>query len=187
MRVLMVCLGNICRSPTAEAAVAAPPLPTSFGTITSRVGLHGGDLAGLGVAPAFVHAADVGDTFGWHRDNLLGTVEQVNAPMTSQPAFLVDCRIQPHLPHLPADLARRLEQACAGPLPSLLDHDVRPSLVHGDLGPGFLDGYRRVAPLDPGWQDRQPILQLPHLLVHVRMFGGSWLGAVSARLDAHGW
>jgi fructosamine-3-kinase len=263
--------------------VAAPPLPETFGTVTSQVALHGGDiahawrvttdrgldlvvkatpydatleaegltalrdagapvptvhhvgarllvmdavagdgdLAGLGIALARVHAADAGDTFGWHRDNLLGTVEQVNTPMANWSDFFVACRIQPHLPHLPTGLAHRLERACAGPLPALLDHDVRPSLVHGDLWPGnvvdgtwlidpavhradaevdlaaaalfgglasaFLDGYQRVASLDPGWRERQPILQLPHLLVHVRMFGAGWLGAVSARLDARGW
>jgi len=263
--------------------VTTPALPDEFGAVTSRVALHGGDIARawrvttdrgmdlvvkatpyeasleaeglvalrdagapvpevhhvgprllvmdhvvgdgdlrrLGAALARVHAADVGTEFGWHRDNLLGTIPQVNTPTSDWPEFFVACRVQPHLPHLPAELARRLDRACTGPLPALLDHDVRPALVHGDLWPGnvvggtwvvdpaihradaevdlaaaalfggmpapFLDGYRQVAPLDPDWERRQPALQLPHLLAHVRMFGTGWAGAVSARLDTLGW
>lgn len=186
-----------------------------------------GDPARLGAALARAHdpanAPDGGDGFGWHRDNLLGTITQHNAPAASWPTFFVEQRIRVHLdvPALPGEVARRLERACAGPLPDLLDHDVRPSLVHGDLWPGnvvgdawlvdpavhradaevdlaaaelfgglpsaFFDGYRGERPLDAGWERRRPALQLPHLLVHVAMFGAGWVGAVTGRLDALGW
>lgn len=105
-----------------------------------------GDPAELGAALARAHAperAPAGaEGFGWHRDNLLGTTTQHNTPSTSWPTFFVDQRIRVHLdvPALPSDVARRLEHACAGPLPELLDHDVRPSLVHGDLWPGNVVG-----------------------------------------------
>lgn len=186
------------------------------------------DLEALGAALADVHAPrrapDAEAGFGWHRDNLLGTAPQPNTPPSPDwPSFFVDCRIIPHLDvaALPQAVADRLRRACDGPLRDLLDHDVSPSLVHGDLWPGnvvdgaFLvdpavhradaevdlaaaalfgglppaleAGYRDVRPLDEGWQRRRHLLQLPHLLVHVRMFGDSWVGAVTGRLDALGW
>lgn len=105
-----------------------------------------GDPAELGASLARAHdpgrAQGGTDGFGWHRDNLLGTTTQHNTPATSWPDFFVDQRIRPHLglAALPSELARRLDRACAGPLPDLLDHDVRPSLVHGDLWPGNVVG-----------------------------------------------
>lgn len=186
------------------------------------------DHEALGAALAAAHAPDRApdgaDGFGWHRDNLLGTAPQPNTPPVADwPTFFVACRIEPHLdvPALPGPVAIRLRRACDGPLPALLDHDVAPSLVHGDLWPGnvvdgrwlvdpavhradgevdlaaaalfgglpsaFEAGYRAVRPLDEGWERRRHVLQLPHLLAHLRMFGSSWVGAVTGRLDALGW
>jgi fructosamine-3-kinase len=41
--------------------------------------------------------------------------------------------------------------------------------------------------MDEGWKDRRPALQLYHLLVHIRLFGGGYVDMVAARLDALGW
>lgn len=187
----------------------------------------GGDHATLGAALARAHAparAPAGvDGFGWHDDNLLGTVSQRNTPHRDWVAFFLDCRIRPHLAAnaLPDEVAARLRRACDGPMAALLEHDVRPSLVHGDLWPGnvvggtwlvdpavhradaevdlaaatlfgglpeaFFAGYREERPLDDGWERRRPVLQLPHLLAHVRMFGAGWVGSVEQRLDVLGW
>lgn len=185
------------------------------------------DLEGLGAALARAHAPerapDGSQGFGWHRDNLLGTTTQHNTPHADWGSFFVACRIEPYLTarDLPRAVAQRLRRACEGSLPHLLDHDVAPSLVHGDLWPGnvvdgrwlvdpavhradaeadlaaaalfggmpdaFEAGYVAVRPLDDGWQRRRPVLQLPHLLAHVAMFGPSWTSAVTTRLDALGW
>lgn len=111
------------------------------------------DLEGLGAALARTHdpgrAPDRNDGFGWHRDNLLGTTIQHNTPDADWPHFFVVCRIQPYLstPALPRAVAERLRRACEDALPALLDHDVVPSLVHGDLWPGnVVDGRWLVDP-----------------------------------------
>jgi fructosamine-3-kinase len=59
--------------------------------------------------------------------------------------------------------------------------------VFGGFPPPFWSAYEATWPLEPGWEERRPLLQLPHLLVHVVLFGSGYVGAVSARLDALGW
>lgn len=59
--------------------------------------------------------------------------------------------------------------------------------VFGGFPPVFWRGYEEVWPLDDGWERRRPALQLHHLLVHVRLFGAGYVGAVVSRLDRLGW
>lgn len=59
--------------------------------------------------------------------------------------------------------------------------------VFGGFPAAFWDAYEAAWPLPAGWQERRPVLQLPHLLVHVRLFGSGYVGAVLARLDALAW
>lgn len=177
------------------------------------------DWEELGRALASVHRAS-STHFGWHRDNLIGSLHQANPATMDWPVFYLEHRLRPWLDCLPAGLRGRLERAMATKLPKLLDHDVVPSLVHGDLWSGniiagrwlidpavhyadreldfaMLDlfgsipaslqaGYDAIWPLDPGWQERRPALQIYHLLVHVRLFGSNYHGAAAARLDALG-
>lgn len=76
---------------------------------------------------------------------------------------------------------------------------IDPAVHHGDreLDLAMLDlfggvpealarGYEAVWPLDEGWRRRRPALQLFHLLVHVRLFGAGYHGAVAHRLDQLG-
>ncbi len=201
-------------------AAAGGPVPTVLGVDPGVLVLEfvagPADWHGLGAAVATVHG-DVGDAFGWIRDNVIGPLPQPNPPTADWPTFYVDHRIRPHLDVLPADDRRRLEGACDGPLAELVDHAAAPSLVHGDLWSGnivdgrwlidpavhradreldlamldlfggapaeFSAGYDQVWPLDHGWAQRRPALQLYHLLVHVRLFGAGYLAAVRRRLD----
>ena len=47
--------------------------------------------------------------------------------------------------------------------------------------------YEAEWPLDAGFREREPLLQLYHLLVHVRLFGGGYHAALSERLDRLRW
>lgn len=185
------------------------------------------DWEALGARLAEVHryAADVDRDarFGWHRDNLIGTVTQHNGPLAHWPTFFAERRIRPLLgaAALPDTLRRRLERALDGPLRELLDTDPFPSLVHGDLWSAnvvdgawlvdpavhradrefeiaytelwsgfpdaFASGYRRAWPLRPGYEHRRPAFQLYPLLVHVELFGSSYVSSVEACLDELGW
>lgn len=177
-----------------------------------------GDWAALGAALATVHR-DVGDRHGWHRDNVVGTAVQPNTPDDDWATFHFEQRLAPHLEVLPDEVADRLRRA-RDTLARRLDHDVVPSLLHGDpwsgnvlhgrwfidpavwrgdreldlavaalfggLPPAFSAGYDQAWPRDDGWEERLPLLQLYHLLVHVRLFGHGWVAPIVTRLDEAG-
>lgn len=65
--------------------------------------------------------------------------------------------------------------------------DLAFAAVFGGLPVAMRRAYEETWPLDPGWEARRPALQLYHLLVHVRIFGGGYVGMVSRRLDDLGW
>lgn len=62
--------------------------------------------------------------------------------------------------------------------------DLAFATVFGGIPAEFFAGYEAEWPLDPGWERRRPALQLYHLLVHVELFGRSYLPMVEARLDS---
>jgi protein-ribulosamine 3-kinase len=125
-----------------------------------------GDLAALGRMLAAVHRC-AGDSFGWRRDNYIGSTPQLNTPCESWAQFWREQRMAPQLA-----LARRngfdidLGRAC-----ELLDaHQPPPSLVHGDLWSGNAAFLRGGAPVifDPAvyYGDREVDLAMTEL------FGG---------------
>ncbi|MGH8912246.1 MAG: fructosamine kinase family protein [Acidimicrobiia bacterium] len=59
--------------------------------------------------------------------------------------------------------------------------------VFGGIPERMWSAYREEWPLDQGWEQRRPALQLYHLLVHVRLFGGGYERMVADRLDTLGW
>lgn len=179
------------------------------------------DWEALGRALAACHRT-TNREFGYHFDNVLGPLPQMNAWTPGWSDFYYADRLFPYLADLPDDLAGRIRSAAdSGRMAGLLDHGQSPALVHGDLWSGNVVGgrwlidpavhyadreldlafaavfggipermwrsYEEEWPLDPGWQARRPALQLYHLLVHVRLFGRSYVGMVADRLDRLGW
>jgi len=60
--------------------------------------------------------------------------------------------------------------------------DLAMMRLFGGFGPRVLAAYAESYPLAPGHEERVPLYQLYPLLVHVNLFGGSYLGAVSSAL-----
>lgn len=106
-----------------------------------------GDPASFGRTLATVHRT-IGGAFGWERDNVIGPLAQTNPWTDDWATFLADQRLVPHLDVLPAEVARRITSAIDdGWLAEVVDHDVVPSLVHGDLWAGNVLGWRWM--IDP--------------------------------------
>ena len=137
-------------------ADAGAPVPSVLGVdervlVLEEVGDGRADAAAwreLGRAIAHLHR-DTGEAFGWHRDNLIGSLPQANDPDDDWPRFYAERRIRPWLgaAALPGSVRRRLERALGGPLLDLLDSGNPPSLVHGDLWNGnVVDGRWLIDP-----------------------------------------
>ena len=87
--------------------------------------------------------------YGWTEDYAFGAVPIVNSWTKSWPDFWAEHRLRVFLPHLPTDLAKRLN-GLADDLPNRLPHHPKPNLLHGDLWTGnVLTGNGRVTLIDP--------------------------------------
>lgn len=75
------------------------------------------------------------------------------------------------------------------PAPHFADRefDVAFARLFGGIPERFFAAYEEVWPLDHGWKERQPALQLYHLLLHVHFLGGSYIDVLQDRLDRLGW
>lgn len=58
--------------------------------------------------------------------------------------------------------------------------DLAFTLVFGGFGHGFYQSYREAWPLPDGWQRREPLYNLYHLLNHLNLFGDSYRGSVES-------
>ena len=59
--------------------------------------------------------------------------------------------------------------------------------LFGDLTPGFFARYNEIMPIEPGFfEERRDLYNLYPLLVHVRLFGGSYVGSVDHILARFG-
>ncbi|HEX6157170.1 MAG TPA: fructosamine kinase family protein [Burkholderiales bacterium] len=169
---------------------------------------RGGDYAALGRMLAALHR-QTGPRFGWARDNYIGLSPQQNAWCDSWSEFWRERRLRPQAERagVRIDLDRiELHQ----PPPSLLHGDLwsgnagftaegpviyDPAVYYGDreadlamtelfggFPRAFYDGYNEVFPLPDGYERRKHLYNLYHLLNHLNIFGGSYLGQVNATL-----
>jgi fructosamine-3-kinase len=64
----------------------------------------------------------------------------------------------------------------------LREVDLAMMQLFGGFSPRVFDAYDEAWPLAEGWTDRIPLYQLYPLLVHVNLFGGSYVGSVERAL-----
>lgn len=132
-----------------------------------------GDPAAFGECLAALHR-HTGATFGWHRDNFIGSTPQINTRDADWSRFWRDQRLAPMIrrvadaghPRL-AEAGRRLCEA----VPALLDgHRPPPALLHGDLwaGNGAYDGAGTPLVFDPAVYRGDPEADL----AMTELFGG---------------
>ncbi len=61
----------------------------------------------------------------------------------------------------------------------LRETDLAMTELFGRLPQPFYDAYREAFPQNPGYEERKSIYNLYHLLNHLNLFGGSYLGSVT--------
>jgi fructosamine-3-kinase len=151
-----------------------------------------------------------GPRFGWHRDNYIGSSPQQNGWCDDWAEFWRERRLRPQLER--AGLRANLDRLLEGhkPQPSLLHGDLwsgnvgftkdgpvvfDPAVYYGDreadlamtelfggFSREFYDAYQEVLPLDAGYEKRKHLYNLYHLLNHLNLFGGGYLGQVKSTL-----
>lgn len=99
-----------------------------------------GDPRKLGAALARLHA-DVGESFGWPRDNFIGPTPQQNRPHADWVEFWRERRLLPqlrlaHQAGFRGEAQRRADTLLADFGAFFTDYRPRPSLLHGDLWHG---------------------------------------------------
>jgi fructosamine-3-kinase len=179
----------------------------------------------LGQRLATLHRCTA-STFGWSRDNFIGTTPQPNPERDSWTEFFVESRIgfqldlaycngfSRDLREPTKNLARVVEDILSGhrPSASLLHGDLwggnwaacsgepvifDPAVYYGDretdlamtrlfggFGEEFYAAYEATWPLPEGHAGRLPLYQLYHVLNHLNLFGGAYLGRALAIIRA---
>ncbi|RKO62244.1 Fructosamine-3-kinase [Caldibacillus debilis GB1] len=57
--------------------------------------------------------------------------------------------------------------------------------LFGGFPPSFYSAYQEILPLSDGYQDRKGLYQLFYLLVHVNLFGSSYVPSVKRVLEKY--
>lgn len=99
---------------------------------------------------------DIGEHYGWGRDNFIGANPQVNTPRDGWAQFFIKHRLMPQLQMARAKgyggaLGRDADQLIERVPALFLEYCPRPSLLHGDLwhGNAAMDAEGRPAIFDP--------------------------------------
>jgi fructosamine-3-kinase len=175
-------------------------------------------MQNFGIALANMHRQPQ-SYFGWHSDNYIGSLSQINTRYHTWTEFYTQCRVTP-LAKILFDRSafsktdiRTVELFCRNA--AQLVPEEPPALLHGDLWSGnymitgdgsaavfdpavyyghremdlgmtklfggfpqgFYDAYQEAYPLEKGWQQRIPLMQLYPLLVHAVLFAGHYIEA----------
>ena len=193
-----------------RAAGVRAPEPFSDGRFEYLDLERSGDWGALGRMLANLHRT-TGPRFGWHRDNYIGARPQQNGWCNDWSEFWRERRLKPQFewaglkPEFFEEILRNHR-----PQPSLLHGDLwngnvgftaegpvifDPAVYYGDreadlamtelfggFPADFYSSYRKEFPLAEGYERRKHLYNLYHLLNHLNIFGGGYLGQVKATL-----
>ena len=151
----------------------------------------------FGRSLARMHQAPV-SRFGWGKDNYIGASPQTNTPHDNWIAFYRDCRLAPQFkraqryfdPSMHKRITRLLdhleENLVEPPHPSgHAEADLAMTELFGGFAPAFYSAYRKISPLQPGYEQRRDLYNLYHLLNHLNLFGGGYLSSVLKVLNRY--
>lgn len=124
---------------------------------------------------ANLHQTLVPDFFGWHSDNFLGELPQINTKEKSWPRFYGECRLKPQLSLararklLPAHREKLLDAILNNVDDLLGDFEPRPTLLHGDLWSGnFISMGKHAVVIDPAVYYGEREMEI----AFIELFGG---------------
>jgi fructosamine-3-kinase len=165
-----------------------------------------GSWSALGKALAHLHR-QTGPRFGWATDNYIGLAPQINSWRDSWAEFFLECRLRPQAKKAGIELPPIRLLDGHQPRPSLLHGDLwngnvgftkegpvvfDPAVYYGDreadlamteLFGGFpREFYEAYGAVDEGYARRKHLYNLYHLLNHLNLFGGAYLGQVKETL-----
>lgn len=152
-----------CPNPEAEARMlqaigeSGAPAPTVYAAsgealvmeaMPAGIGLSNA-WESIGAAVSSLHAT-TGERYGWNHDFAFGAVEIPNGWSDDWPRFFAENRLLNNCPHIPVELARRLERL-SKTLADRLPAKPKASLLHGDLWSGnvLVSGSKISALIDP--------------------------------------
>ncbi len=212
------------------------PAPVCWGTgndsaylVLEYIELGAGGSAAshrLGEQLAAMHRATHA-SFGWDRDNTIGSTPQINTPSDDWILFWRERRLGMQLELAAHNGYRgRLQQqgerllgkfaglfAGYRPVPSLLhgdlwsgnyavgpdrnpviydpapyfgdrEADLAMTELFGGFGRAFYSAYQQAWPLDDGYRTRKTLYNVYHIVNHLNLFGGGYLGQAESMIDS---
>jgi fructosamine-3-kinase len=187
-----------------------------------HAGRSGSELAGRQLAAMHRFSQP---SYGWFRDNTIGSTPQENQSNDDWIDFWREHRLGFQLRLAEGNgyggSLQRKGEHLLDCFHVLIDHQPQPSLLHGDLWGGnlaytsegdpvifdpavyygdreadlamtelfggfdnrFYDAYREAWPLAPGYSTRKLLYNLYHILNHLNLFGGGYLGQALSMID----